>query len=140
MLSDSVREREGVVADDDFSDCLGNVFAFCGFGAFGGGGGLCVLSDSVREREGVVADDDFSGCLGNVLAFCGFGGVGGGGGLCVLSDSVCEREGVVADDDFSTLCDSEGMRDLDTVGGLGFIVGFSGTGGGVLTFGPCPVC
>ena len=58
----------------------------------------------------------------------------------MLSDSVCERVGAVADDDFSALCDSEGMHDLGTVGGLGFIVGFGGTGGGVLTFGPCPVC
>ena len=99
-----------------------------------------MLSDSVREREGVVADGDFSGCLGNVLAFCGFGAVGGGGSLCVLSDSVRKRVGVVADDDFSTLCDGEGMHDLDTVGGLGFIVGFGGTGGGDLTFGPCPAC
>ena len=99
-----------------------------------------MLSDSVREHVGVVADGDFSGCLGNVLAFCGFGGVGGGGGLCVLSDSVCEREGVVADDDLSTLCDGEGMCVLDTVCGLGALGGFSGTGGGDLTFGPCPVC
>ena len=81
-----------------------------------------MLSDSVRERVGIVADDDFSGCLGNVFAFSGFGCVGGGGGLCVPSDSVREREGVVADDDFSTLCDSEGMRDLDTVGGLGLLL------------------
>ena len=99
-----------------------------------------MLSDSVREHVGVVADGDFSSCLGSVLAFCGFGGVGGGGGLSMHSDSVRKRVGVVADDDFSTLCDSEGMHDLDTVGGLGFIVGFGGTGGGVLTVGPCPVC
>ena len=72
------------------------------------------------------------GCLGNI--FCCFGAFGGGCCLCVLSDSVCEHVGVVTDGDFSTLCDSEGMRDLDTVCGLG------GTGGGVLTFGPCPVC
>ena len=78
--------------------------------------------------------------MGNVFAFCGFGAFGGGGGLYVLSDSVCEREGAVADDDLSTLCDSEGMCVLDTVGGLGFFVGFGGTGGGDLTFGPCPVC
>ena len=58
----------------------------------------------------------------------------------MLSDSVRERVGFVADDDLSALCDGEGMRDLDTVCDLGFIVGFGGTGGGVLTFGPCPAC
>ena len=100
-----------------------------------------MLSDSVREREEVVADGDFSGCLDNVFAFCGFGAsIGRGGGLGFLSDSACERKGAVADGDFSALCDSEGMRDLDTVSGLGFIFGLGGTGGGVLTFGPCPVC
>ena len=76
----------------------------------------------------------------DVFAICGFGAFGGGGGLCVLSDSVCERVGAVADDDFSALCDSEGMRDLGTVCGLGALGGFSGTGGGDLIFGPCPVC
>ena len=100
-----------------------------------------MLSDSVREREGVVADDDFSGCLGNVFAICGFGAFGGGGGgLIVLSDSVCECEETVADDDLSALCDGEGMCVLDTVCGLGALCGFSGTGGGVLTFGLCPAC
>ena len=59
LLSDSARERE-VVADGNFSGRLGSDFAFCGFGAVGGGGGLCVLSDSARERVGVVADSDFS--------------------------------------------------------------------------------
>ena len=98
-----------------------------------------MLSDSVREREGVVADGDFSGCV-DVFAICGFGAFGGGGGLSVLSDSVCERVGAVADDDFSALCDSEGMRDLGTVCGLGALGGFSGTGGGDLTFGLCPAC
>ena len=79
--------------------------------------------------------------MGNVFAFCGFGAFGGGGCLCILSDSVCERVGAVADGDLSTLCDGEGMRDLDTVCGLGALIGgFSGTGGGVLTFGLCPVC
>ena len=68
ILSDSVRECEGVVADGDFSGCLGNDFAFCGFGAVGGGGGLCLLSDSARERE-VVADGNFSGRLGSDFAF-----------------------------------------------------------------------
>ena len=87
MLSDSVREREGAVADSDFSGCLGNVFAFCGFGGVGGGGGLSVLSDSVREGVGVVADGDFSTlcdseCLG---ALGGFGGTGGG----VLTFGLC---------------------------------------------------
>ena len=99
-----------------------------------------MLSDSVREREGVVADDDFSGCVDNVFAICGFGAFAGGGGLSVLSDSVRKRVGVVADDDLSTLCDSEGMCVLDTVCGLGALGGFSGTGGGVLTFGLCPAC
>ena len=82
MLSDSVREREGVVADDDFSGCVDNVFAICGFGAFGGGGVLCVLSDSVCEREGVVADDDLSTlCDGEGMCVldtvCGLGALGG---------------------------------------------------------------
>ena len=54
MLSDSARERVGVVADGDFSGRLGDFFAFCGFGGVGGVGGLCV------------------GALG------GFGGTGGG--------------------------------------------------------------
>ena len=62
--------------------------------------------------------------------------------VCVsaASDSVREREGVVADDDLSTLCDGEGMCVLDTVCGLGALGGFSGTGGGDLTFGLCPAC
>ena len=87
MLSDSVRERVGVVAVGDFSGRLGNVLAFCGFGGVEGGGGLYMLSDSVREHEGVVADGDFSTlcdseCLG---ALGGFGGTGGG----VLTFGTC---------------------------------------------------
>ena len=78
--------------------------------------------------------------MGNVFATCGFGAFGGGGGLSVLSDSVREHVGAVAEDDFSALCDGEGMRDLGTVCGLGALGGFSGTGGGVLTFGLCPAC
>ena len=87
MLSDSVRERVGVVADGEFSGCLGNVLAFCGFGGVEGGGGLCVPSDSVRKCVGVVADGDFSTlcdseCIG---ALGGFGGTGGG----VLTFGTC---------------------------------------------------